>query len=109
MGVFIKGLQIPNNYPVGIIINPTGAVFVDYGSRFEMLEAVDVPAPHGRLIDADAFQQQAARMAASAQLGMIRHANDEEQGKWLTTLTERTAFVEDIGRAPSIIEAEDGH
>lgn len=54
MSVFIKGLTFPKDSPVAVIINPSGAAFVDYGgARFETLEAVDVPAPHGRLIDAD--------------------------------------------------------
>lgn len=53
MSIFIKGLNVPNKYPVKVIINPTGEAFIDYGPYFETLEAVDVPAPHGRLIDAD--------------------------------------------------------
>jgi len=55
MSIFIKGLNVPNKYPIKVIINPTGEAFIDYGPYFETLEAVDVPAPHGRLIDADAL------------------------------------------------------
>lgn len=53
MSIFIKGLNVPDKYPVEVIINPTGEAFVNYGPYFETLEAVNVPAPHGRLIDAD--------------------------------------------------------
>ena len=56
MSIFIKGLNVPDKYPVKVIINPTGEAFVDYGPFFETLEAVDVPATHGRLIDADALR-----------------------------------------------------
>lgn len=55
MSIFIKGLNVPNKYPIKVIINPTGEAFIDYGPYFETLEVVDVPAPHGRLIDADAL------------------------------------------------------
>lgn len=81
MSVFIKGLNFPKDRPVAVIINPTGAAFVDHGgARFETLEAVDVPAPHGRLIDAD------RAIAMSVSGGEMYH----------------------ISAAPTIIEAEEG-
>lgn len=108
MSVLIKGVEMP-----------TDCVYCKWHTRWgcgitgirtntaQGCPLIEVPTPHGRLIDADAFRRRAAMQAAGAQLGMIRHANDNEQGKWLTTLTERAGFVEDIDRAPTIIEAEE--
>lgn len=92
MSIFIKGLNVPDKYPVKVIINPTGEAFVDYGPYFETLEAVNVPTPHGRLIDADAILSQYNGNILTAQ-------NDYAEGL-------RDA-AEDIKTAPTIIEAEE--
>ena len=113
MSIFIKGLNVPNKYPVKVIINPTGAAFVDYGPYFETLEAVGVPAPHGRLIDADALYEQTAEWEAKALAQVEKHdprVENQTRGwaHWSVVLVERTAFKYDIADMPTIIEAEEG-
>lgn len=99
MSIFIKGLNVPSTYPVTVIINPTGAVFVDYGgARFETLEAVDVPAPHGRLIDADALKEW-------IEAWFTMHRGYHPYSK--SNLIPSTEIVDILDRLPTIIEAEE--
>lgn len=91
MSIFIKGLNLPDKYPVKVIINPTGAAFVDYGPYFETLEAVNVPATHGPLIDAGELLKWAEVIPLTWDGGV--DINDLEQ--YLKT-------------APAIIGAEEG-
>ena len=88
MSIFIKGLNVPDKYPVKVIINPTGEAFVDYGPFFETLEAVDVPATHGRLIDADALRFEIQKYFAGLPI----------QGRY--------DMLKMVDEAPTIIETE---
>lgn len=54
MSVIVKGLKMPEDKPIRIVLNPNGQLFVDHGVHFTEYEAVELP-PHGRLIDADAL------------------------------------------------------
>ena len=64
MGVYIAGMGLPNpNHSVLVEINSDGSVFAAYdGGRTRLIEcsALYVP-PHGRLIDADALEQDAQK------------------------------------------------
>lgn len=53
MSVLIKGMDIPKDYEIKITLFPNGQVFIDNGVYFLEYEAVEVPTPHGRLIDVD--------------------------------------------------------
>ena len=62
-GVYIKGMKMPNNKPICVIIDAAGQArqydlnndrYVDN----ELYEAISVPG-HGRLIDADALYERA--------------------------------------------------
>lgn len=54
--VLIKGMKMPKDKPIRIVLNPNGQLFVDHGVHFTEYEAVELP-PHGRLIDADAMSE----------------------------------------------------
>lgn len=54
--VLIKGMKMPKDKPIRIVLNPNGQLFVDHGVHFTEYEAVELP-PHGRLIDADEMLQ----------------------------------------------------
>lgn len=60
MSVLIKGMKMPKDEEVRILLFPNGQVFIDNGVYFleyELeYEAVEVPTPHGRLIDADELE-----------------------------------------------------
>ena len=55
MSVIVKGMKMPKDEPIRIVLNPNGQLFVDHGVHFTEYEAVELP-PHGRLIDADALR-----------------------------------------------------
>ena len=54
MSVLIKGMEMPKDKPLRIVLNPNGQLFVDHSTWYTEYEAVEIP-PHGRLIDADAI------------------------------------------------------
>lgn len=53
MSILIKGMKMPIEQALRIILK-NGQLFVDNGSCFAEYEAVEVPTPHGPLIDASA-------------------------------------------------------
>lgn len=55
-GIYIKGMEMPTDERVRVVIYQNGQVFVDHGTWFSEYEAISVP-PHGRLIDADALHK----------------------------------------------------
>ena len=87
MSVLIKGMKMPKEKPLRIVLNPNGQLFVDHGSRFTEYETVEVPTPHGRLIDADEL---------------------EADTEWSERHDDYAAFSRaQINSAPTIIEAEE--
>ena len=88
MGVYIKGMEMPHEGYCNIRLYPNGKVSVSYFSEKFVDEAVEVKAPHGRLIDADAAMR-------SEQPSNV---TDEQ---WAQTTLARC-----IINAPTIIEAE---
>lgn len=51
MSILIKGIDMPNSGQIKIIIRPHGKVFSK--TRGISAEAIQIPTPHGRLIDKD--------------------------------------------------------
>lgn len=49
--ILIRGMEMPENEPLRIVLNPNGQLFVDHGVTFTEYEAVELP-EHGDLIDA---------------------------------------------------------
>lgn len=57
MSVLIRGMEMPQgNSTINVLIYADGTIYTGHvnDSRYS---AVSVPAPHGRLIDADAFKE----------------------------------------------------
>jgi len=52
--ILIRGMEMPENKPLRLVLNPNGQLFVDHGVTFTEYEAVELP-EHGRLIDADSL------------------------------------------------------
>ena len=82
MSVLIKGMEMPTDDFIRIILYPNGQAVKANAVDYEEFEAIPVP-PHGRLIDADAL----VKKLPIPELGAPR---------WL------------IEQAPTIIEAEEG-
>lgn len=61
MSILIKGLNMPKGDGLVISIEPNGEVYVQTQEGFSFFaskaKAVEVPTPHGRLIDADKMVQ----------------------------------------------------
>ena len=50
--ILIRGMELPKNEPLRIVLNPNGQLFVDHGVTFTEREAVELP-EHGDLIEAE--------------------------------------------------------
>lgn len=57
MSLLIKGMDMPVEGLVTVNIHSDGTVYVHGAYPTELHEAVSVPTPHGRLIDADEFRK----------------------------------------------------
>lgn len=56
MGVYIKGMKIPKDEPLRIVLNPSGQLIVDNGTWFKVYETVEIP-QHGDLIGRDKLKK----------------------------------------------------
>ena len=58
MSILIKGMEMPTEYPLWIVVSADGTVQYNYFNEWKTAEekAVSIP-PHGRLIDADALHK----------------------------------------------------
>lgn len=106
MGVYIKGMEMPNkNMERCIILRfyPNGHICDENGRRYN---TIPIP-PHGRLIDADALMGEFEK----AQRTMQQHGR-EYSCSFLSSSQELSTewyCVEDIfENAPTVIEAEEG-
>lgn len=109
MSILIKGIKRPKNCDEC----PLADSYLACDARSINCPLVEVPTPHGRLIDADALYEQTAEWEAQSLAQVKKHdprAEDQTWGwaHWSVVLVERTAFKHDIADAPSIIEAEKG-
>lgn len=101
MGVYIKGLELPKefgNYSESytICISEDGVNIL--GVEGKLYQVVEVKAPHGRLIDADALR---ARMYHEA------FETDSDMQKWGSGCWIRYKMFERMEEAaPTVFEAE---
>ncbi len=58
MSILIKELHLPTErlYPLHLTIYSDGSVFCGHGIGKRSYEAVEVPVPHGRLVDLDVLE-----------------------------------------------------
>ena len=91
MSILIKGMEMPDKVTT-IVIFPEGKarVFRQDIDHDEWLTAIEVPTPHGRLIDADALRED------WLENGENEHGYDTN------------AFLDSLDNASTIIEAENG-
>lgn len=93
MSVLIKGMEMPTDSFIRIILYPNGQAVKANAVDYEEFEAIPVP-PHGRLIDANVL--------------MENEENISFKDEWHMTVTEAFVSVKNIAHAPTIIEAEEG-
>ena len=69
--ILIRGMELPKNEPLRIVLNPNGQLFVDHGVTFTEYEAVELP-EHGDLISREqAFQMMLDRGYQKEAAGVI--------------------------------------
>lgn len=103
MTILIKGIDMPPDIEgaeVIIHIKPDGTVFDMRGVHLQA-QAAEVPTPHGRLIDADAFIVEQCHECDGC-------CEDTDCACLDCTSDNRCEFMQDIADAPTIIEAEEG-
>lgn len=95
MSILIKGVEMPKGHKASVLtLLPDGRCIDEWGDVFE---AVGVPTPHGRLIDADVLAERCGKQAVDAW-------NRQTGTTWGYAYVE---FENDVEDAPTIIEAED--
>ena len=93
--ILIRGMELPKNEPLRIVLNPNGQLFVDHGVTFTEYEAVELP-EHGDLIDRDA---------------LIKTCNEIIDEDWNAKAAPYSwsyayeSFVDDIVAMPVIVSA----
>ena len=97
MGVYIKGMEMPTG-PVLFCIHPDGKVFADLEGNWREYKAVPVP-KHGRLIDADALEDNNITYYALPVLKNVTDAAIRE--------AELVIRLKDLDAAPTIIPASE--
>ena len=115
MGIYIKGMKMPHDcevcpclqyFPVGTFACGVTHTMIGIGDKLKDCPLVEVPTPHGRLIDADALMREFEK----AQNTMKQHGQ-EYSCSFLSTSQEISTewyCVEDIlDNAPTVIEAEE--
>ena len=90
MSILIKGMKMPQEQSLRMVLNPNGKLFVDHGAYFDEYEVVEVPTPHGRLVDIEAVYREVTSYYKQR------------------TELQHIALRECLGRVPTIIEAEGG-
>ena len=93
MGIYIKSMEMPMNEPMLVKINPDGSVSTTAKNNYRKYEAIPVP-DHGRLIDADALEQDAQK-----RLLICNKYNDQFQKPY--------EVMRAIALAPTVIPAEE--
>ena len=99
MSILIKGLNIPTPPDeLRLIIRPNGQVIICHRTKWDETEAIELPAQHGRLIDADALRTAMYHEAFETDTPMQKW----DSGCWI----RYKMFERAEESAPTIIEAE---
>lgn len=94
MGVYIKGVEKPKSCGECFV----GRRFMcEHVYSFEDCPMVEVPEPHGRLIDADALKRKSQKVATEAWKLRIK----------ATVEVILNQFIDYIGHAPTVIEGSE--
>lgn len=89
MSLIIKGMDMPKDDDMNITITKDGRIYWD--NKYHMIaQAVEIPTPHGRLIDADEMQDKAYK----------RYFNNTISSYGMFEVNRA------IDNAPTILEAE---
>ncbi len=94
MSLIIQGMKLPTTGRVDISIDAKGKIYSKTpGLAFWKYSAVEIPTPHGRLIDADKLKEKRETMCWKDEFYMT-HESDFIDSRY-------------IANAPTILEAEE--
>lgn len=79
MSIILKGIDLPNSGQIELIIRPHGKVWIET-KGIGRAEAIQIPTPHGRLIDEDAL---ICRMDDSFRMAGLHGADYRKVKRWL--------------------------
>lgn len=98
MGIYIKGIDLPNSGQIEIIIRPHGKVWIET-KGIGRAEAFQIPTPHGRLIDENAIQGAL----------MVEAYKNDGKFQWGDTIKWTPSEVGEIisNNVPTILEVEE--
>lgn len=115
MGVYIKNMKKPEHcgccrFASAFDCRITGEFIEDHNQILNSCPLVELPTPHGRLIDGDKLYDEFAELEteASEHVRKIGGVEDltEEWKQWSVILTERTASKHVILDAITVLESE---
>lgn len=103
MSLYIKGLDMPNSGQVELVIRPHGKVF-SKTLGIGKLEAIQIPTPHGRLIDGDEL----ADIVDGTDWYHINRKGELVDGAGVEdeALYKADDILTTVNNAPTILEAE---
>lgn len=94
MSILIKGMDMPNDRPIIISIFPSGRVDTMEVKYFDsVLSAVEVPTPHGDLVDRDVVAEKIRQRLGIRNLDYL--------------LETEKPIAMSIKEAPTVIESEE--
>ena len=94
MSLKLKGINLPpKEKTINIDINGNGDVWVSTGGEWIYYKnsAIEIPQPHGRLVDAD---------------HIIKRATDYNDDHWDYYCQDLSDFIDYIEREPTVIEGD---
>lgn len=113
MSVLIKGIEMPigcSDCPCAndeVRFCRAAKEYIPMIGKPKFCPLVEVPTPHGKLIDADELYKETAEWEAQALHGVNTYDRESEDWyKWTYILNERSAFKFDVADAPTVIESE---
>lgn len=80
MSILIKGINLPNNSAINLIIGPHGEVWIET-KGIGKAEAVQIPTPHGRLVEEHYHGELKAKHAEG--LFAVYRSADEDTGRFI--------------------------
>lgn len=121
MSVLIKGMSMPKECVKAEIYKDKDDKWVlavkdkeyytdtGFAEEFTLYELVEVPTPHGDLIDRTKLYNDTANWEAQALEEVAKYDPSDSRDEWRwwsAVLGERGAFKHDVADAPTVIEAE---
>ena len=96
MSILIKGIDLPNSGQIELIIRPHGKVLNNTKGIYA--EAIQIPTPHGRLIDGDELR------------ATLRRWTEDEWNQKASPVSWAYAYedlIDLIDDAPTVLESEE--